>query len=125
VRRVVVEDEDPPGSSGVSWGGLLLRLAPCTGSSGELAIGAMEGLIDAIGVARSAVVRRGRSWRAQISGRSSPFIVARQCRRAELGRRRRRRSNVAKGQGMGATGCWCPGEADARDGGEDEGLQRR
>jgi hypothetical protein len=56
---------------------------------------------------------------------TSPFIVARQCRRAELGRRRRRRSNVAKGQGMGATGCWCPGEADARVGGEDEGLQRR
>jgi hypothetical protein len=68
---------------------------------------------------------REECWCGGLETGGAPFIAARQCRRAELGRRRRRRSNVAKGQGMGATGCWCPGEADARVGGEDEGLQRQ
>lgn len=59
VRGDVVEDEDHPGSSGASWGGLLLRQTPCIGGGGELAIRAVEWLIDPMEVARRAVVRRG------------------------------------------------------------------
>ena len=85
VRRVVVVDEESPGSSCVAGGGLLLRRTPCTGGGDELAIGAVGWLIDAIEVARSAVRMRGRSWRAQFSGRGPPFIVARGGRGARLG----------------------------------------
>ena len=85
VRGDVVEDEDHPGSSGASWGGLLLRRTPCTGGGDDLAIEAEEGLNDSIEVAKGAVGMRERSWRAQFSRRGPPFIGAGGGRGAELG----------------------------------------
>jgi hypothetical protein len=85
VRRDVVDDGEAPGSSGASWGGLLLRRASATVSGGELAIGARQWLIDGIEAARRTVVRWGRDWRAQFGARSAPFIAARGGSGAELG----------------------------------------
>ena len=42
VRSDLVVDEEAPGSSCVSWGGLLLRRASATVGGGELAIGGLR-----------------------------------------------------------------------------------
>jgi hypothetical protein len=76
VRRDVVDDGEAPGSSGASWGGLLLRRASATVSGGELAIGARQWLIDGIEAARRSCEVREGEWRAQFGARSAPFIAA-------------------------------------------------
>jgi hypothetical protein len=77
VRRVVVEDGEAPGSSGASWGGLLLRRSLAMKRGNDLAIGALWWLIEQGEVARRVSVRRGSERRAWFEGRGAPFIVAR------------------------------------------------
>jgi hypothetical protein len=60
VRGDVVVDEEAPGSSLVSRGGLLLRRAPCTGGGVELAIGATPVRRGEIGWRRVFRAERGR-----------------------------------------------------------------
>jgi hypothetical protein len=76
VRRDVVDDGEADGSSGASWGGLLLRRASATVSGGELAIAAVWWLIEhGVRSRRGCEMREG-EWRAQFGARSAPFIVA-------------------------------------------------
>ena len=59
MRRDVVVDEEADGSSGVVWGGLLLRRASATVSGGDLAIGGLRWLIERGKVARRGCEMRG------------------------------------------------------------------
>jgi hypothetical protein len=85
VRRVVVEDGEAPGSSGVSNGGLLLRRRPCTGGGVDLAIGGLRRRIYEIEVAGGVLRKSGGDWRAQFGRRGPPFIAARGGCGARLG----------------------------------------
>jgi hypothetical protein len=76
VRRDVVDDGEADGSSGASWGGLLLRQASATVSGGELSIGARRWLIEhGVRSRRGCEVREG-EWSAQFERAGAPFIAA-------------------------------------------------
>ena len=77
MRSDLVVDEEAPGSSCVSWGGLLLRRSSASERGSELAIGALWWLIEQGEVARRVSVRRGSERRAWFEERGAPFIVAR------------------------------------------------
>jgi hypothetical protein len=86
VRSSVVDDDEAPGSSGVSWGGVFLRRSSATERGSELAIGAIWWAMWRGEVAGLLREKRGGERCVQFEARGAPFIAARRGQGCGAGR---------------------------------------
>jgi hypothetical protein len=108
-----VDDGDPPGSSGTSWGGSSRRRGSAVACGSEASIGGLRRLIGAVRWSRSSREKREGCWCAQIVEWGLPFIGAEGHRsdaaHSTWARALRRSSELGEGAAVFSASRWSSG----------------